>query len=474
MTLAIWAGFLLALAGVLALDLGLGRAGPRRAARPGEAAISGLIWLALAVGASIAIGAAYHYKHLGFGESIGTRLRGTDAALQFIASYLAEAALSLDNIAVLALLLGHFRVRDEALPRVLFWTLCACMAARAALIAGFGAVLHLAWTPYALGGLLLVALFRTLFMPDEHTAFEGKRLVRLAHWAGWHGREVTPGTAGEGRGMTVPAIAVVAAVGDLSFAADSIPAAFAVTHDPVIALTSNLLALATLRSLYFALRGVIGRFRYLKLAIVLMLIVLTGKILHNDFSIVPTLVTLGAMVAILLGAMLGSLRRRFDPGTMRQAHPTPIEDITDAALATRRNVRKIAILIAGTSIIFCGILIAPLPGPGPVVLVPIGLGVLATEFVWAKLLLDRLKAQTASMQRHADVLSVRSPLWLVPLVVVAFWGLAAYLAHAGPFAPWKIYVPAGGMFIPIGYWAIKTVQAKLRRGHKDAGPGEPR
>ena len=301
-----------------------------------------------------------------------------------------------------------------------------------------------------------------------------KRLVRLAHWAGWHGREVTPGTAGEGRGMTVPAIAVVAAVGDLSFAADSIPAAFAVTHDPVIALTSNLLALATLRSLYFALRGVIGRFRYLKLAIVLMLIVLTGKILHNDFSIVPTLVTLGAMVAILLGAMLGSLRRRFDPGTMRQAHPTPIEDITDAALATRRNVRKIAILIAGTSIIFCGILIAPLPGPGPVVLVPIGLGVLATEFVWAKLLLDRLKAQTASMQRHADVLSVRSPLWLVPLVVVAFWGLAAYLAHAGPFAPWKIYVPAGGMFIPIGYWAIKTVQAKLRRGRKDAGPGEPR
>lgn len=459
MSLIIWAGFLLALLAVLAADLGLARAGPRRAARPSEAAISGLIWLALAIGVAIAVGAAYHNKHLGLGETIGSRLRGTDAALQFITSYLVEAALSLDNIAVLALLLAHFRVRDEDLPRVLFWTLCACMGARAALIAGFGAVLHLPWVTYALGGLLIVALFRTLFMPDERTPLEATTLVRFVRRASARRRAAL----GASSFVATGAIALAAAAADLSFAADSIPAAFAVTRDPVIALASNLLALATLRSLYFALRGVIGRFRFLKLAIVLMLIVLTGKILHNDFSIGPTLVTLGAVLAILAGAMAASLRRRFDAGTIAQPRPAPIEDITEGALATRRNLRKIAILIAGTSIIFCGILIAPLPGPGPVVLVPIGLGILATEFVWAKLLLDRLRAQTAAMQRHAQGLSARTPLWLVPLVIAAFWGVAAFLAHAGPFAPWKIYVPAVGMFIPIAYWALKTVQGKLRR-----------
>lgn len=470
MSLIIWAGFLLALLAVLAADLGLARAGPRRAARPAEAAISGLIWLALAIGVATALGAAYHNKHLGLGETIGSHLRGTDAALQFMTSYLVEAALSLDNIAVLALLLAHFRVRDEDLPRVLFWTLCACMAARAALIAGFGVVLRLPWVTYALGGLLVIALFRTLLMPDERTPLEGRALVRFVRRASARGA----GDSGATSFVATGAIALAAAAADLSFAADSIPAAFAVTRDPVIALTSNLLALATLRSLYFALRGVIGRFRFLKLAIVLMLIVLTGKLLHNDFSIGPTLVTLGAVLAILAGALGASLRRRFDAGTFDHPRPAPIEDIAEGALATRRNLRKIAILIAGTSIIFCGILIAPLPGPGPVVLVPIGLGVLATEFVWAKLLLDRLKAQTAAMQRHAEGLSARTPLWLVPLVVVAFWAVAAILAHAGPFAPWKIYLPASGMFIPIGYWAIKAVQGKLRRRAKGSNPDGPR
>lgn len=503
MSLWLWLLFIASLVGLLAVDVGLTRHKNARVSAS-EGLLSTFIWIAVAVGVGIAISIAYQEKHLDLEDAlahVGSFKHPTtaaNAALQFVAAYVVEIALSLDNVAVLSLLFLHFGVRESDRQRVLFWAILACLVARAVLIGVFAQALHLSWMTYLFGGLIAVAMLRTLLLPDESTDFDRKYLIRLVRMLPWKPRGTPsqaqpaepstqsppPSASRSSKSLPLIAVALAAAAADISFATDSIPAVFAVTQDPLIAIASNLLALLALRSLFFAMQNAITRFRYLKISVVLILLCLSVKTFlvasHPDTAFKPlaTAITLGAVVLIVTTAIVASrLRTRRLASRAGQPipdllepRPLPIDDLIETTLAARRNLRKIGILIAGTLICIVGILIAPLPGPGPVILVPIGLALLATEFVWAKRLLDRFKY----LQTQADSLSTKTPLWLVPVVIVAFWILAVILAQVvshrpwvvhlvgKPVPPWQVYIPACGLFIPVAYWAIKAIRANRK------------
>lgn len=434
-------------------------------------------------------------------------LDGTTALVQFFTVYVAEIALSLDNIAVLSLLLVFYRVPQALVARVLFWAVTVSLVVRFALIAAVGPVsLAVDWLHYVFAVLLLAAVVRTLLLPDADDAERiGKGLIprligRIVHVAPEPDgmrlttRIVDP-VSGKLKWALTPLTAVVCivAIADVTFSADFLPAAYAITKDPFIAFAGNAFALLTLRSLYFTIAPFMGRFRFLKLSLVFIMLYIAFNTLFYHQSRRPAEVTLGVVCGVLLTGVLASVlvnKRRgsasspplsldavLDPAhpipSVHPPHasarydyrPAPIDDLAEAAAATKRNFRKVCILIAGTAVIIFGIIIAPLPGPGPTVLVPIGIAILATEFLWAKRLLDQLKEQGNRLARSTDRFSEKIPVWVVWLAVAAWpciWGSLWWLLknHDHKKLAAVVLATACGTSFPFAIWAWRKLRKK--------------
>ncbi len=125
----------------------------------------------------------------------------------------------------------------------------------------------------------------------------------------------------------------------------------------------------------------------------------------------------------------------------------------------RRNSRRLWILIAGTCVILVGILIAPLPGPGPVLLVPIGFGILATEFAWARRLQREINRRTGPIQNAARQVVDRTPRWIVLPALFIYWCVPAALHSFTNVQPEAIWSVAGALFGPFVLWAWMVYRA---------------
>lgn len=460
MTFWIVAGFLGLVLMLVVLDLGLLTRRPR-AITSTEASLSVQLWVVASVGVSVILSLAYQHNWIPRDGFLRQEPFAADALVQYLTAYLIELALSLDNIVVLALLFAHFNVPQENRSRALFWITLGCMIARAGMVVAGASILTFEWTRWLFVTALAVAAVRAFVLPDRPSALEGRPFVRAAKRV-----------FSENRGTW--AVIMVAILADASFALDSIPAVFSVTRDPLVAFTSNVMAVLALRSMYFSLQNVIGRIRYLKLGIAVTLAGLAAKIAFFGDTLLPTAITIGSLVGVLGVSVLASI-----PHMRREAReaPAPIEDVAEALAATRRNLRKLGVLVAGTLVLLTAIIIGPLPGPGFTILAPIGIAILATEFAWARSLVGKLKV----LQDKTDRIANHTSVWLVPPVVIGFWGIlggVAYLMHK--YRDWNvstIFVLAGGGFMPICFWAYRTVMLHLdkRKAAKAAAeaPGGP-
>lgn len=463
-----------------------------RVLAPAEALAGTGLWIVAAALFAFVTYSVYQNNWLGI-ETVFTRpsarveLDGVTALMQFITVYIAEMALSLDNIAALALLLVFYKVPQSHAARVLFWAVTFSLVVRLALIAAVGPLsvaidrLH-----YVFAGLLLVAVVRTLLLPDaDDNVGRGMipRLIgRVVHVAPEpDGMRLTTRVADPVTGRTrwaltpLTVVVLVIALADFTYAADFLPAAFTITKDPFVAFAGNAFALLTLRSLYFTIAPYMGRFRYLKLSLVFIMLYIAVNTLffHQDRR--PAEVTLGVVCGVLAVGVLASVlvnKRRGLPESVvhpTEAHgpyefrPAPIDDIKEAAAATKRNFRKVCILIAGTAVIIFGIIIAPLPGPGPTILVPIGIAILATEFIWAKRLLDQLKEQGDRLARYTDRMSASVPAWVAWLAVVLWpclWGGLWWLlkSHDHKALAAVVMASAFGCSFPFAIWAWRKLR----------------
>jgi len=188
---------------------------------------------------------------------------------------------------------------------------------------------------------------------------------------------------------------------DVLFAVDSIPAIFAVTRDPFIVFTSNILAILGLRALYFALAGAMRKFRYLKMSLVFILAFVGVKMLLVHVHPVPTVISLAVIAGILFVGVAASCMTVDDPAALEPPlmAPAPASPIKRTAVYAARQTRKLIVLVVGVTVVLIGIAMIFMPGPGSVV-IPLGLVILGTEFDWARRLLRRFKEEAKKWSRR--------------------------------------------------------------------------
>jgi len=273
---------------------------------------------------------------------------GSTAAVKYITGYVVEKSLSVDNIFVIAMIFGFFAVPAIYQHRVLFWGILGALVMRGVMIAtGARLIAEFHWILYVFGVFLILTGVKMLVLRSNH-ADPGKnivvRLVRrwlpvTEHYHGEHFlvragsaascETETPGAAAMTDAVvdrTKPGVLMLTPLAlalilvettDLVFAVDSIPAIFAITADPFLVFTSNVFAILGLRSLYFALAGMLGTFRYLKPALALVLVVggvkmMTASWLKEILGANFNFYLLGVVLAILavgVGASLLTLGR---------------------------------------------------------------------------------------------------------------------------------------------------------------------
>jgi tellurite resistance protein TerC len=248
---------------------------------------------------------------------------GPDDAGVYTTVYLIERALSLDNLFVFLLLFAYFGVPTAQRARLLFWGIAAALALRgAAILAGVAAIERFEPVLYLLGVGLLVLAWRMFGGVGEAVAVERNPLVRAVRRIypvadRFHGRRFF--VAVDGRRHATPLLLALAGIvfADLAFAIDSIPAAFAVTRDPVLIWMGNIFALLGLRALFVLVDGLTRRLRYMSQTIAVVLAVIAIKLLIEDLVHIGPVVSLAIVAAIILAGIGASFivdRRRGNGG----------------------------------------------------------------------------------------------------------------------------------------------------------------
>lgn len=277
--------------------------------------------------------------YIGLGLLFGALVvatRGVDDGSAYIAGYLLELSLSVDNVFVFAMIFAAFAVPLPYQHRVLFYGILGAIVFRAIFIAMGAAIIEtFHWALYVFGVLLLVTGYRMWSHRAEHSmdldrnpilrAF--RRFVPMTD--GYRGQRFLVQEAGRRLATPLLAVLVVVESSDILFAIDSVPAIFSVTTDTFLILTSNAFAILGLRSLYFVLAGAVDRFRYLKPGLAALLVFAGIKILIAEWVTIPIPASLGIIVAILsiaVGASLAADRRAAaaaGSGTGREVSSSP-------------------------------------------------------------------------------------------------------------------------------------------------------
>jgi tellurite resistance protein TerC len=395
---------------MLALDLGVFHR-KTHTVTISEAAVWTTVWVILSLLFNAGVYWLYEHHFLGIGQAIGHELSGGQAALEFFTGYVIEKSLSLDNIFVIALIFAYFRVPAAFQHRVLFWGILGAMALRGVMIAAGTVLIHrFAWVTYVFGALLIVTAIKLLVVRHDNLEPDRNPLVRLARRiypvsAELDGQKFFTRVAGQRAITPLLLVLLVVESTDLLFAVDSIPAIFAVTQDPFIVFTSNVFAILGLRSLYFVLAGVMDKFRYLKTSLVFLLAFVGVKMLLANHYPIPTLMSLGIISGILsVGVLASILAGHRDSAALVSPLADELEDLAEYSW---KQVRRLVVVLIGASILVIGVAMIVLPGPA-IVVIPAGLAILGTEFLWARQLLGKMrKSGTTLTQRLWQAMSGR-------------------------------------------------------------------
>jgi tellurite resistance protein TerC len=296
---ALWAGFVALILLVLALDLGVFH----RRDEP-VTIRNALAWTGVWVAAALAFAGLLWWRF------------GAGTAAGFVTGWLIEKSLSVDNLFVFVVVFTTLRIPPRYQHRVLYWGILTALVLRAAMIlAGAALLQRFHGLLYVFGGLLVVTGARLLLHraggaphPEQGGLFRlVRRLVPSTSRLEGHRFLLREG----GRLVATPLLValVLVELSDVVFALDSIPAIFGVTLDPFVVFTSNIFAILGLRSLFFALSGLMDRFVHLKSGLALVLLFIGGKMMASPWIQVGQGASLAVVAALLGGAVAFSTRR---------------------------------------------------------------------------------------------------------------------------------------------------------------------
>jgi tellurite resistance protein TerC len=270
-----------------------------------EAAVESAAWISVGLGFFV-------FVHVAYGSAAGS---------EYLAGYLIEKSLSVDNVFVWAIIFSYFAVPRRYQHRVLFWGIFGALVLRATFIfAGVALITRFEWLLFIFGGFLVFTAVRLVTRDDETVHPERSPVLRVV-------RRIVPSsteydgqrlfTRIDGRRLATPLFAVLVLIEatDVVFAVDSVPAVLAVSHEPFIVFSSNAFAILGLRSLYFLLADLHGRFAYLDEGLAVILAFVGVKMILARWVHIPTGVSLAVIAVVLVTAILASMiaARRDEP-----------------------------------------------------------------------------------------------------------------------------------------------------------------
>ena len=292
----LWFGFGAFVILMLVLDLGVFHRSAH-AVSIREALVWCVVWIGLALLFNLGI---YLWK-------------GPVKALEFLAGYLIEEALSVDNLFVFLLIFSYFRVDKRYQHRVLFWGILGAIIMRAIFIGmGVALIQRFHWIIYIFGAFLVLTGIKMATQGEKELRPERNPVLKLF-------RKLMPVTEDyvqgrffvrrNGQSLATPLFVVLLLVEstDLVFAVDSIPAVLAISQDPLIVYTSNIFAIMGLRSIFFALAGIIQLFHYLQYGLSIILIFVGTKMVLSNVYKIPVGIALGVVAGILAVSVLISV-----------------------------------------------------------------------------------------------------------------------------------------------------------------------
>lgn len=317
----LWIGFNLFVLLMLALDLGVFH---RKAhvVKTKEALLWSAVWIAMALLFNLGV---YFWQ-------------GQKVALEFLTGYLIEKSLSVDNIFVFIMIFAYFGVPALYQHKVLFWGILGALVMRALFIAsGVALIERFHWIIYVFGAFLILTGVKMAWQKDKEIHPEKNPLLRLFRRLmpvtdRYHGGAFFVKQAGGSFATPLFVVLLLVETTDLIFAVDSIPAILAITLDPFIVYTSNVFAILGLRSLYFALAGIMPLFHYLNYGLAAILAFVGAKMMLVDFYKIPIGISLGVVAAILLISVVASLLwpRPQAPVTLPPEVPQSKPETTDS------------------------------------------------------------------------------------------------------------------------------------------------
>jgi tellurite resistance protein TerC len=292
-----WAVLLGVVFGLLLFDLLVLHRRPHEI-KPREAAIETAVWVSIGLGFSLVVWWWF----------------GGAATTEYLSGYLVEQSLSVDNVFVWAIILTYFAVPAKYQHRVLFWGIFGALVLRATFIfAGVALIERFDWVLYVFGAFLLFTAVRLLVSDDDEKIDPGNsRFLRIVN-------RVVPSTNTldgphlftkvNGKRLATPLFAVLVLVEltDLIFAVDSVPAVLAVSHEQFIVFSSNAFAILGLRSMYFLLAHLHGRFRFLQQGLAVILGFVGVKMIINEWVHIATWISLVVIAVVLLTAIACSI-----------------------------------------------------------------------------------------------------------------------------------------------------------------------
>lgn len=273
-----------------------------------------IVWICLGLAFSGVVYVIYD-RHLG-GAALPTG-DGSDAAITYVSAYLLEQALSVDNLFVISLVFASWKIPTKYQHRVLFWGILGAVVFRVTLLSGGAFVVErFHWVFYIFGAYLAYQGVK-LMLPEHDDDNQGestvikflRRFVRVVE-AKDHDYVFSVRVNGRRALTTAFVCLVVIELTDIVFALDSIPAVMSVSHEPFIMVTSNVFAILGLRSLYFVLAGAMAKFKYLKYALAVLLMVIGTKMLLHEVDVIRDLSNvfwLGVIAGILAIGVAASL-----------------------------------------------------------------------------------------------------------------------------------------------------------------------
>jgi tellurite resistance protein TerC len=315
--LIFWILFVIFVLAMLALDLGVFN---RKAhtVHFKEAVGWTVVWISLAGLFAILL---LQYGHLMTGDHSRPN---SQLSLEFVTGYLIEESLSIDNLFVFLLIFRFFKVPSEQQHRVLFWGIIGALVMRALFIfAGVALIRRFHWIIYVFGAFLIYVGIRLFFQKEDDQQLERSPMVRffskhMRLTKDYEGGKFWVMRDGVRYFTPLMLVLLIVEASDVVFATDSIPAILAITQDTFVVFTSNVFAILGLRSLYFALAGMMRSFHLLHYGLSVILAFIGVKMLGSHWLHIPTVAALGVIVGVLAVSVAASLL--FPPKAHKHQH----------------------------------------------------------------------------------------------------------------------------------------------------------